>query len=87
VRFHDSDPDDPYNWRQARKVAILGIVILSVFNSTMGSGLAANIGSLIADEWNITNNTLLILPTSMYIVGYIIGPLIWGPLSEHLGRR
>lgn len=29
----------------------------------------------------------LILPTSMYLVGYVFGPIIWGPLSESNGRK
>jgi MFS family permease len=30
---------------------------------------------------------MLILPTSIYLVGYVCGPMIWGPLSESYGRK
>jgi multidrug resistance protein len=63
------------------------VVIVTVFNSTTGSSLAANISPYIAKEWNIHNDSLLILPTSMYLVGYVVGPLVWGPMSEELGRK
>lgn len=62
-------------------------VIITVFNSTTGSSLGANIGTYIGREWNITNQNYFILPTSMYLVGYVLGPMIWGPLSEEYGRK
>lgn len=30
---------------------------------------------------------MLILPTSIYLVGYVCGPMLWGPLSESYGRK
>ncbi|KAB1671625.1 MFS transporter, partial [Klebsiella pneumoniae] len=27
------------------------------------------------------------LPISIFLLGYVFGPIIWGPLSEHFGRR
>jgi MFS family permease len=63
------------------------VSVCTVFNSTIGSSLAANISPYISAEWNIHNTTLLILPTSIYLVGYVLGPLFWGPLSETYGRK
>jgi MFS family permease len=37
--------------------------------------------------FNITSPYLLILPTSMFLVGYVFGPMAWGPLSEQYGRK
>lgn len=59
----------------------------SVLNSTIGSGLASNASTYIANDWDITNRPLLILPTSIYLVGYVVGPLVFGPLSENWGRK
>lgn len=33
------------------------------------------------------NSTLPVLLNSIYLLGFAVGPLIFGPLSEHLGRR
>lgn len=30
---------------------------------------------------------MLVLPNSLYMVGFALGPLIFGPLSEHVGRK
>jgi multidrug resistance protein len=53
----------------------------------MGSSLAANISPYISKEWNIHDTSLFIIPTSLYLVGYVVGPLAWGPVSEEVGRK
>ncbi|KAF2665777.1 MFS general substrate transporter [Microthyrium microscopicum] len=87
VAFTADDKDHPFNWPVWKKLYVMNVIIVTVMNSTMGSSLASNIGTYIAKEWNITNENLLILPTSMYLVGYVLGPLLWGPLSETYGRK
>lgn len=58
-----------------------------VLNSTMGSSLPSQAIPYIASEWNIEGQAQRVLPISMYLLGYVFGPIIWGPLSEHFGRR
>lgn len=41
----------------------------------------------ISDHFGVTNKTHLVLLNSLYMIGYIIGPLIFGPLSEKIGRQ
>ncbi|KAL9094994.1 MAG: hypothetical protein Q9165_002596 [Trypethelium subeluteriae] len=40
----------------------------------------------IAAHFSITNQEQLVLPTSIFLLGYVVGPLGWGPLSEAFGR-
>jgi MFS family permease len=56
-------------------------------NSTMNSSLAAGAVGPISRHFNEYNEYKLILPTSMYLVGYACGPMLWGPLSESYGRK
>ncbi|KAI4948184.1 hypothetical protein J4E91_006178 [Alternaria rosae] len=53
----------------------------------MTSSLAAGATVPISRHFNQTNEYALILPTSMYLVGYACGPMLWGPLSESYGRK
>lgn len=53
----------------------------------MTSGLAAGDSKQISDKFSETNWARLILPTSIYLVGYCCGPLIFGPMSETYGRK
>ena len=40
-----------------------------------------------ARDFNVTSSTKLVLPVSMFLIGYVVGPLICGPLSESYGRK
>lgn len=61
--------------------------MLVVVNSTMGSSLPSNAIPVISDYFHITSSYAKVLPISTYLVGYILGPLLFGPLSETYGRR
>ena len=63
------------------------ILMVVVVNSTMGSSLPSNATPFINARFNITSSTIEILPISMYLVGYVVGPLLFGPLSETYGRQ
>ena len=56
-------------------------------NSTMSSSLAAGATAPISTHFSVTSEAQLILPTSIYLVGYAGGPMIWGPISESYGRK
>lgn len=59
-----------------------------IFNAAFGSSLPSGAKDEISEYFNIPiDSTLLVLPTSLYLVGFALGPLIFGPLSEHVGRK
>lgn len=41
----------------------------------------------IAARFQIANQEVLVLPTSVFLMGFTIGSLVWGPSSEYFGRR
>jgi multidrug resistance protein len=41
----------------------------------------------ISEHFKITNSLHLVLLNSIYMAGYVLGPLLFGPLSEYIGRR
>ncbi|KAF2740776.1 MFS general substrate transporter [Polyplosphaeria fusca] len=86
IRFEDGDPAQPNNWPKIRKFYALFVAIMTVMNSTVTSSLAAATAP-ISEHFNNTNEYQLVLPTSIYLVGYCLGPLIWGPISESYGRK
>ncbi|EKG14429.1 Major facilitator superfamily [Macrophomina phaseolina MS6] len=40
-----------------------------------------------ADDFQISNAQQLTLPMTCYLIGYVLGPVVFGPLSETYGRR
>jgi MFS family permease len=87
IRFEDGDPENPNNWSMPKKSFALFVAIMSVMNSTMSSSLASGATAPISLHFSVTSEYLLILPTSMFLVGYVFGPMAWGPLSESYGRK
>ena len=63
------------------------VASLSVVNSTIASSLAAGAEHELSDYFHVTNSAQLVLPTSVFLVGYCVGPTLWGPLSESIGRK
>ncbi|KAJ5407443.1 hypothetical protein N7465_008727 [Penicillium sp. CMV-2018d] len=87
VSFGPNDPENPVNWRTRRKFLVLAAGVMQVMNSTIGSSICSNAIPQIAEEFNITNQTMLVLPISIFLIGYVVGPLLWGPSSEYFGRK
>lgn len=61
--------------------------MMLVLNSTIGSALPSMAIPYIAREFAVTSTPQMVLPISVYLIGYVMGPIIWGPLSEQFGRR
>ena len=61
--------------------------MLTVLNSTIGSSLPSGAISFIAEEFHVTSSQQLVLPISLFLVGYVLGPILCGPLSETYGRK
>ncbi|KAJ6080788.1 hypothetical protein N7499_005662 [Penicillium canescens] len=87
VSFGQNDPENPVNWGRKRKFLVLASGVMQVMNSTIGSSICSNAIPQIAEEFNITNQAALVLPISIFLIGYILGPLLWGPSSEYFGRK
>lgn len=41
----------------------------------------------IGPYFNVTSDQQLVLPISLFLAGYVLGPIFFGPLSETYGRR
>ncbi|KAI1403516.1 major facilitator superfamily transporter [Hypoxylon fuscum] len=87
ISWEPNDKENPYNWPKWRKNLIVVTTMMTVINSTMGSALPSMAIPYMAKEWGVTSRLQMVLPISTYLMGYVFGPMVWGPLSEHIGRR
>lgn len=55
-------------------------------NSTFSSSMPSGCINDLAQHFNVTNELQLVLPISVFLIGYIIGPLFLSPLTEIYGR-
>lgn len=58
-----------------------------VFNTTFSSSLTSQGTIYLGDYFNIQDKQELALPISLFLIGYVFGPIIFAPLSEVFGRR
>ncbi|APA05366.1 hypothetical protein sscle_01g001360 [Sclerotinia sclerotiorum 1980 UF-70] len=82
-----TDPEMPLNFPESKKWVLTGLLASITFISPLASSMFAP-GVTFADR--DFHNTSLILSSftvSIFVLGYVVGPLILAPLSEIYGRR
>ena len=80
------DPRHAQNWPMMRKLFIGAILAFDALSATMGSSIfsAATLG--IVETFRVGEETAT-LGTSLFVLGYAFGPILWAPMSELYGRR
>jgi multidrug resistance protein len=81
------DPEMPMNFADSRKWLLLGLLSSITFVSPLASSMFAPAVSFAAEEFGTSSVILSTLAVSIYLLGYVIGPLFLAPLSEIYGRR
>lgn len=76
IAFDEVDPGNPYQFSRTKKIFIVLVGMLMVINSTLGSSIAAGATRETQAYFHVTDDTLMVLPISMYLVGYVVGPLV-----------
>ncbi|KAK2827825.1 hypothetical protein FQN49_007306 [Arthroderma sp. PD_2] len=87
LSFQSKDPENPVNWSTKKKLFVLLSGVMNVLNSTLGSSLPSGAIPFIARDFNINSAEQLTLPISLFLLGYVFGPIVCGPLSESYGRK
>ncbi|KAF9887788.1 hypothetical protein FE257_009594 [Aspergillus nanangensis] len=81
------DPANPQNFSSGRKWGLLALMTAITFLSPLASSMFAPAVSYVGEDLNVTDETLLSLSVSIFLLGYVVGPLVLAPLSEIYGRR
>lgn len=53
----------------------------------MGSSLPAGMRTPISQYFGVKSHNFLVLMSSLFMCGFAVGPLVFGPMSEFYGRR
>ncbi|KAJ5653215.1 Major facilitator superfamily domaingeneral substrate transporter [Penicillium lividum] len=86
VEFQKDDPGNPMNWGSFRKWSITFIATISVFAITLTSSAYSASSVEIFEDFDISTEVFT-LGLSLFVLGFAIGPALWGPLSELYGRQ
>ncbi|KAF7356179.1 MFS polyamine transporter [Mycena venus] len=81
------DPLNPKNWNRKKKWAATLIVSAFALLTPVASSMITPASPQVALQFGIISDVTIALITSIFILGYIVGPLFLGPLSEIFGRN
>ncbi|KAH9814728.1 major facilitator superfamily domain-containing protein [Melampsora americana] len=81
-----NDPQNPQSWSNRKKWILTLICGLITINATFASSAPASATEDIVKHFGVSTEVATLV-TSLFLCGYIAGPLIWAPLSELIGRR
>lgn len=88
VAFEENDASNPYNWSKSKKLYCAITSMALVLNSAMGSAIPSGAIPTLQKYFDLgDSDSLLVLPNSLYLFGYMLGPLGFAPLSESYGRK
>lgn len=80
------DPANPKNWSYTRKVLITMLFGTTTMCSTFASSVFSSASPYISEQFGV-GRQVTVLGISLFIAGYIFGPLLWSSLSEQYGRK
>lgn len=67
-----NDPANPQNFAKTRKYGLLGLVSAMTLVSPLASSMFAPAVSYMAEDFHVTNETLLSFSVSIYLLGYAV---------------
>lgn len=86
ISFIDNDPADPKNLSSARKWQVVATVSATSLVAALGSSLYVGTINEIEEHFSVSTEVAL-LGLSLYVLGLAVGPLIWAPTGETIGRQ
>jgi Major Facilitator Superfamily len=85
IDYLQNDSQDPMNISMPRKWAITILQAMSALVVTFASSVYAS-GIEDVEQYFHVSGEVATLGLSLFVLGFALGPLIWGPLSELYGR-
>ncbi|KAI1085537.1 MFS general substrate transporter [Whalleya microplaca] len=79
------DPANPQNWNWKKKMWFTILFSICTFAVSFGSSVLASAVIVLSEDYHISP-TVAGLSITVYVLGFAAGPLVWGPVSEYMGR-
>lgn len=81
-----SDPANPKNWTVKDKWVLTVLVSTFTFISPVSSSMVAPALTILGKDLGMHKDIEVEMALSIFVLGYSVGPLLFGPLSEIFGR-
>ncbi|TXT10544.1 hypothetical protein VHUM_02049 [Vanrija humicola] len=82
----DDDPRNAQNWPFRKKVMQTALITMATMWSGMASAVVSGAAESLGEHFHV-GSVVAELANSMFVFGFALGPLVFGPLSEVLGRK
>ncbi|KAL4804548.1 bicyclomycin resistance protein [Aspergillus unguis] len=86
VNWLQVDPRNPLQFSMARKVAATLATAFATFVISLTSSAYSGSMQKVIDEFDV-GREVATLGLSLFVLGFALGPLLWAPLSETIGRQ
>lgn len=86
VTWIPNDPRNPRNFSMTKKWLLAFCVSFSTLAVAFSSSSYTGGIKQIVDDFHV-GQEVAILGVSLFVLGFVLGPLAWGPLSEMYGRQ
>lgn len=86
VTWIDQDPRNPMMYSTAKKWGLTMMVAVATLAVAFVSSAFSGGSNEVLQEFHCTQEVLT-LGTSLFVLGFAVGPMIWAPLSELYGRQ
>lgn len=86
VQWIDDDPRNPMSYSPLKKWSITLMVAVATLAVAFVSSAYSGGSKEVIEEFHTTTE-IFTLGTSIFVLGFAIGPLFWAPLSELFGRQ
>ncbi|QKX55516.1 uncharacterized protein TRUGW13939_02609 [Talaromyces rugulosus] len=86
VEWAPNDPLNPQNWSDSYKWWVTFQLGMLALVGSLGSSITTPADDTIAIYIGVSDE-LVVLDLSLYVLGFMLGPIIWAPMSEIWGRR
>lgn len=86
VEWIPDDPRNPMLFPQHRKWTFTIIAAFATFGVSMASSAYAGSIDQVIESFGI-GTEVATLGVSLFVLGFAVGPLVWAPLSELIGRQ
>ena len=86
VTFKENDPENPKNWSKGYKWWCTMVVALTCFCVAFNSAVVTADVVGVVETFDVSEEVAL-LPITLFVVGFGVGPLVFAPISEWVGRK
>ena len=80
------DPENPMNWKTAKKWRVTILLAMMTFSVTFASSVFSTATVQTSAQFGVSSEVMT-LGTSLFVLGFAFGPIVFGPMSEVFGRK